>query len=418
MFSIQKRRSAFGAGEKLTHFPRFARHNIKFGDSITRIGVEDEARWNLATFGRSNSMVGKLSRRRRLIILGSITSLLVVVAAVTATLFLTVFKQDASEANGGDGNGIGSPPGSDPSPPSPAPMVGSQSPTTSAFPSIVPSGGPSIGPSSFPSFPSTLTTLCVIADVPYTVDEKKKLPGQISNLASDCEFMIHLGDIKASDGACSEFHYSDMRDMMMLSPVVSFAVLGDNEWNDCPDGGRNKGWNRWNNYLLGMEGNWTHPFQIVRNENRPENFYFVHKGTLFLGLNIVGGNVHSSNEWSSRLGDLYHWTEELVLEHVVEKKQASGIVIMAHALPGSKHTKYFRQLESFILGTLDNEYPFLYLHGDGHKFAYTSDFLGDASMLRIMARGGTDNKPLKIFADPVANGKKPKDAFWFDRQIG
>jgi hypothetical protein len=205
--------------------------------------------------------------------------------------------------------------------------------------------------------------------------------------------------------------------MMGLSPVVALAVLGDNEWNDCPDDQIDFGWFQWNNQFLGMEGNWTHNFTVFRKDNRPENFYFLHKGTLFIGLNIVGGQVHDRDEWSARLSDLFSWTEQLILEHVVTNRSALGVIIMAHANPGKNHaTDYFNPLSDFIGGTLNNEYPILYLHGDGHQWVYTTIFFGQPSLLRIESPGGTRSPPLKIFADPVGRGPSATDAFWYDRQ--
>jgi hypothetical protein len=37
---------------------------------------------------------------------------------------------------------------------------------------------------------------------------------------------------------------------------------------------------------------WNHPFTVIKHETRPENFSFLHKRTLFFGLNLVGGKRH------------------------------------------------------------------------------------------------------------------------------
>jgi hypothetical protein len=38
---------------------------------------------------------------------------------------------------------------------------------------------------------------------------------------------------------------------------------------------------------------WDHSFEVSRHKERPENFSFLSKRTLFFGLNIVGGLNHN-----------------------------------------------------------------------------------------------------------------------------
>ena len=42
-----------------------------------------------------------------------------------------------------------------------------------------------------------------------------------------------------------------------------------------------------------FEEQWDHSFEVTRHEERPENFSFLSKRTLFFGLNIVGGENHN-----------------------------------------------------------------------------------------------------------------------------
>lgn len=39
------------------------------------------------------------------------------------------------------------------------------------------------------------------------------------------------------------------------------------------------------------------------------------KGTLYIGLNIVGGLVHNANEWKTRLTEQVEWTKDLIREY-------------------------------------------------------------------------------------------------------
>ena len=119
---------------------------------------------------------------------------------------------------------------------------------SSSFPSYTtfdPSIKPSavyVFPSSNPSIvttspPPTLTTFCVIADVPYTDREFIELEDQFLNdTPEDCEFMIHLGDIKNSTTSCNDERYNRVEQLFRKSPIPMFVIVGDNEWNDCPKG--------------------------------------------------------------------------------------------------------------------------------------------------------------------------------------
>jgi hypothetical protein len=120
--------------------------------------------------------------------------------------------------------------------------------SSSSFPSYT-TFDPSIKPSAvyvFPSLnpsivttspPPTLTTFCVIADVPYTDREFIELEDQFLNdTPEDCEFMIHLGDIKNSTTPCNDDRYNRVEQLFRKSPIPMFVILGDNEWNDCPKG--------------------------------------------------------------------------------------------------------------------------------------------------------------------------------------
>merc|ERR1712151_255102 len=81
-----------------------------------------------------------------------------------------------------------------------------------------------------------------MGDMPYTPEEDKAFPLQISGLSADAnqgaEFLVHVGDfinhkIKVAD-QCPEWRYKMVRDVLKKSPVKTFIIPGDNDWNDCP----------------------------------------------------------------------------------------------------------------------------------------------------------------------------------------
>ena len=263
----------------------------------------------------------------------------------------------------------------------------------------------------------TLLTFCVIADVPYNNNEVKELPNQIATQMEGCEFLVHLGDIMTGDDACTDDKYSDVRDMLLASPVPAFIVVGDNEWNDCGNNNQIKaGWNLWEKNFMQIEDNWAnHPFNVTRQLGYQENFYFVHKRTLVIGLNIVGGKVHDSGEWITRLSKSHEWVESLVLQNV--PSNADGVIVMAHGRPTTDHRHFFNPMRTMMEDVLDNKVPLLYLHGDGHSWIYTPNYYEQSNYLRIQHAGGVRDPILKILADPNKLGPSVTDSFQYDRQL-
>jgi hypothetical protein len=308
------------------------------------------------------------------------------------------------------------------------------SPSPTLFPTSAPSLAPSTPPTSFPSlsptkFPSlsptteeqhanytSQLTFCVIADVPYYPSEALALPGQIATQMEDCEFMVHLGDIMAGTAACTEGQYTQIRDLMLLSTVPVFMIPGDNEWNDCGNAAQiDQGWSLWTEYLLYLDAAWNHnKLQLVRQPNHIENFFFIRKRTLIFGLNIVGGRVHDADEWQTRLTDEADWVMEVIGQYV--PIDADGIIIMAHAKATSDHSLFFNPMKDFINNDLQNAYPILYLHGDGHAFVHQRGFFDTTNYMAIQHEGGVRDPILKIFANPSVYNSV-NDAFQFDRQL-
>jgi hypothetical protein len=125
---------------------------------------------------------------------------------------------------------------------------------------------------------------------------------------------------------------------------------------------------------------WNHTFQIERMDNRPETFAFTHKGTLFIGLNLVGGHAFNRTEWSTRLSSQASWTMDLIRRHVyatttsvhnntdgtlafgtTTRAASNPIVIFGHANPLDQHDDFFIPMQTFIRDELADDVPILYL---------------------------------------------------------
>ena len=330
----------------------------------------------------------------------------------------------------------------------------SQLPTASRMPSIAPSEAtpmlpPSSPPTSFPTAPPTglsttykpigkptifpiskdpiagtttqIATFYVIGDVPYNSSQAEQLRVQMNEIPNDAEFVVHVGDLRfaGSDLPCRRNEYSNVASIMRLSPAHApvFMLLGDNDYNDCTN--PEEGLSFWEDEFIGFESRyWNHTFDILNQPDHQENFGFKHKGTLFIGLNLVGGAVLNLDDWNNRLTSEVNWTIDLIRNYVISTSPAVGrVVIFGHAYPTSKHNSFFNPLRDFIRDELQNSIPFLYINGDRHRWLYEPSYLGQPSFLRIMVNGLAIDPPLKVIVTSDGRNVTTQTAFKYYRQL-
>eukprot|EP00980_Cylindrotheca_fusiformis_P014293 scaffold3791_cov137-Cylindrotheca_fusiformis.AAC.20 len=264
----------------------------------------------------------------------------------------------------------------------------------STFSSEFPSDEPSITPTMLPT--SLNAIFYVIGDIPYTTSEKESLIQHVDTLPGDAEFLVHVGDIRTAHGTdCTFAEFDVVANILKASPVPVFIVPGDNEYNDCPN--LAESWDDWKAVFGEFENNWNTSLNVSHDNDRTENFYFVHKRVLYIGLNIVGGKDTDKEEWQTRLDHEWNWTQHLVETYVLPQSSvASAVVIFGHADPNHAHATFFDPLRKFIKVELKNRIPFLYVNGDRHYFQFDSDFYGQSNFHRIMVEGGSTEPPLQL----------------------
>lgn len=233
----------------------------------------------------------------------------------------------------------------------------------------------------------TLIQFSAMGDTPYSVIDARKLTHQLANLNPKSEFVIHLGDIKTGITACSESWYQQVANVLRQSPTRLFIIPGDNEWNDCLD--PPEAWKLWTRYFLHFDNQWSDDLYVIRDNRHLENFAFVSKGVLFIGINLVGGKVLDPIQWSLQDRDNIQWIESQWQEH---KQSISRLVIFGHALPGRSHRTFF-----FMLNRVAQlfEHPILYLHGDGHNWIKDYPFTAK-NILRVQVKNGGSANPVTV----------------------
>ena len=134
------------------------------------------------------------------------------------------------------------------------------------------------------------------------------------------------------------------------------------------------------------------PFEVWRDQERPENFYFVYNKVLYIGLNIVGGENTDIVEWETRLKHNFEWTKMLVNIFVLQQG-AFSVVIIGHADPRQAHATFFDPLRAYMEDDLNNQVPFLYLNGDRHYFQFDK---WSPNFHRVMVEGSRKEPPLQM----------------------
>jgi hypothetical protein len=130
---------------------------------------------------------------------------------------------------------------------------------------------------------------------------------------------------------------------------------------DCPD--PSLALNYWYEYNLEFETKFW-PASTEWNVTRQvpfyrENFAYTHQGILFLGINLVGGEIHDDQEWQDRHRANLEWINYQYNQNV---ESITTMVILAHSSP------VFEDNLSFFTQLLDNvenlyaDIQVLYIH--------------------------------------------------------
>ena len=152
-----------------------------------------------------------------------------------------------------------------------------------------------------------------------------------------------------------------------------------------------------------------------RQDERPENFSFYHKGVLFFGLNHVSGkNIVDQEEWEQRDRDNLMWARQNLFVYM----EARAVVMFTHAIKLPNHLTFFLP---FLEEAVRFGKPILFMHGDGHVWEYeplwngigASRVLEAKNILRVQVDQGARAPPVKVTV-----GFDTTNPFSFDRRLG
>ncbi len=243
----------------------------------------------------------------------------------------------------------------------------------------------------------------VMGDVPYTAADEPVLQAQIvaHNAMSPSKFMVHVGDIKSGSAPCVEPTYQKVAGFLHALTVPTFIIPGDNEWNDCTDPAQ--AWGFWTTHFGHFEAFWPAAPVVARQAVRDENFAWVDSGVLMVGINLVGGAVHSAAEWALRLPEDAAWISEQLALH---GDKVYAMVLFAHAEPTANHTAFMTPYRAAV-GAWGK--PVLHLMGDGHVWKMDRPY-AERNILRVEVQQGGVAQPIQVTVSPA-----DPNAFAIDR---
>lgn len=229
----------------------------------------------------------------------------------------------------------------------------------------------------------------VMGDVPYTAADEPVLQAQIvaHNAMSPSSFMVHVGDIKSGAAACDQAVYLKVAGFLHALTVPTFIIPGDNEWNDCTD--PDTAWGYWTTSFGRFESFWPTAPVVARQAAHDENFAWVERGVLFVGINLVGGRVHDAAEWSTRLADNAAWIDTQLALHGAS---SYAMVLFAHAEPTANHNAFMTPYRAAV-GAWGK--PVLHLMGDGHTWKMDRPW-AEQNILRVEVQSGGAAQPIQV----------------------
>ncbi len=260
-----------------------------------------------------------------------------------------------------------------------------------------------------PSPPGARTSFALIGDLPYWRFELTNVPALLGEMAEQCAFGIHVGDLKGGSEPCSDELLESRLALFGQSRIPLVYTPGDNEWTDCwrpaagdHDPAERLAWLRRRVFL--REAPWLGPpgraiwrqlatpaaepllskgpvRQSEVEGGPPENLMWTAGGVLFITLNLPGSDNgrRSPLDDADRLERDAHnrrWLDQA--RQRAERANLPAIALAIHANPG-----FGRGIDpSRILG--DDGYAtfrhdlaqlnarfgghVLVMHGDTHRF--------------------------------------------------
>jgi Calcineurin-like phosphoesterase len=262
-----------------------------------------------------------------------------------------------------------------------------------------------------------------IGDMPYgdpakTYPPFKALIGAIN--ARKPDFTIHVGDIKAGNGACSDAVFQEQLDFMGSFASALVYTPGDNEWTDC----HREGAGRFDPlerlarlramFFTAPQSLGKAPIALERQGDLMaehsafvENARFAKSGVHFVTVHVVGSNNNleprdrrAANEFFDRDQANLAWLRDSFAKAGREGAKAVVVAMQADMFEFDfghfskdehlAHSGFRNVAEALLREALAFARPVLLIYGDSHNFRVHTPFRRRAPGLLALEVFGAD----------------------------
>lgn len=295
--------------------------------------------------------------------------------------------------------------------PSPIP---SQEPTAlatsnpSSFVPAKPSSKPSISPSLMPSPAPIIGVFYVTSRNRYL----KPLLPKLHELPQDNNaWMINLGNWnphgRNRDGdRCPLAAYTNVAKVYSESSIPVLFVPGDNEWNNCNDYKQSE--SIWKDTFVGFESKQApFPFEVTRQSNAEENFFFINNKVIYIGLNMVDGRINKHRDWDSRLKKNIIWVHNIVRRNI---KSVEVVVIYGNSGNIKANSQFFTDLANLVQKW--NDLLVVYIKESNNESRVIENYMQIENFMLVNLKQGIW-PPAKFSINPATNSFTFDDRDWF-----
>jgi len=157
---------------------------------------------------------------------------------------------------------------------------------------------------------------------------------------------------------------------------------------------------------------WPEPsWDIMRQSpDYSENFSFLQKEVLFVGINLVGGIIHDQEEWNAR-----HDADLLWIDTAAAKYDGNytTMVVLAHADPDIKINDYFFRGFYSMVTSYDERVIFVHRNLGVDTWNKETGFNGIPN-LDVVAVEGSKWPPMWIQIDSASGNYTVDQSSWYD----
>ena len=120
----------------------------------------------------------------------------------------------------------------------------------------------------------------------------------------------HRGSAVRKVDDCIESAYVKTEQSLKSTPVTAYAVPGNYDWPTCTNSTR--GLNLWKKHFTSINTKWPKPaeYSVKRDDERSENFAFLWKRIMFVGLHVV--QSEDDDETAARIQGNLDWVNKNV----------------------------------------------------------------------------------------------------------